>query len=215
MRLGRRRGPARRPPASPAAGASERYALAVSDQAEPVRVENCRHDLGYSWQCLRRDWARNDSQISRVVLLIYRLGHFLQGGRAPSSLVKLFWPVYRFADLVWSKLLAGAELDPAACIGPGLWLPHGGRGVVVGIGVEIGPDVVIYHQVTVGAVDINPGVWPLPVPVVEGEVRIGTGARVLGQIRVGRNALVGVNALVLTDVPAGKTVAATPARIVF
>jgi serine O-acetyltransferase len=87
--------------------------------------------------------------------------------------------------------------------------------VVIGVGVEIGANVVIYHQVTVGAVVISPGIWPLPVPVIEDEVRIGTGARVLGRIRLGRKAVVGVNAAVLTDVPPGKTVASQPARIVF
>jgi serine O-acetyltransferase len=149
------------------------------------------------------------------VLLIYRVGHYLRTSHAPRLVARALWPAYRLADLVWSKLLAGAELDPDACIGAGLWLPHGGRGVVVGIGVELGSDVTIYHQVTVGAVEINPGVWPLPVPVVEDEVRIGTGARVLGDIRVGQKALVGVNALVLRDVPPGTTVAANPARVIF
>jgi serine O-acetyltransferase len=149
------------------------------------------------------------------VLLVYRLGHLLWVGETPLPIRKVLWPTYRLIDLVWCKLLAGVELDHRACIGPGLRLPHGGRGVVVGLGVTIGADVAIYQYASVGAAEIGRGAWPLPVPIIEDEVRIATGARVLGAIRVGRQALIGANAVVVKDVPPGRTAATDPARIVF
>jgi serine O-acetyltransferase len=118
------------------------------------------------------------------------------------------WPLYLFLDTLWVKLLVGADLHHACCIGPALRLPHGGRGVVLAPGVIIGSDVAIYHQATLGTTETRPDVWPLPVPVVGDRARIGTGARVLGDVHVGAGARVGANAVVLADVPEGASVQA-------
>ena len=75
-------------------------------------------------------------------------------------------------------------------------------------GVVIGSDVALYHQVTVGTSETRPDVWPLPVPVVGDHARIGTGARVLGDVQVGDKTVIGANAVVLADVPEGVSVKA-------
>jgi serine O-acetyltransferase len=94
--------------------------------------------------------------------------------------------------------------DPVV-VGPGLYLLHG-QVVVDGL-VEIGRGVVIGPFVTIG---LRAG--ELRGPVLEDGVSIGTGAKVIGPVRVGAGARVGANAVVVGDVAAGATVAGAPAR---
>jgi len=174
----------------------------------------CQHDLRTSWSHLQQDWAVNNSAISKVVIAIYRLGHVLHAGYLPAPVARLLWPVYRFVDLFWSKLRASAELPAGMCAGPGFFLAHGGRGVVISEGVVFGANVAVYHQTSIGSQDTTPGLWPPPpVPVIEDRARIGTGARVMGGVRIGEGALVGANAVIFTDVPPGATAAGNPGRI--
>jgi serine acetyltransferase len=180
---------------------------------KPVAA-GCRHDARFSWMCFRADLAANNSAISKVVLGVYRFGHLLASGSLPGLVSRVLWPLYRAGDL-WAKLLAGAELGPGMCAGPGIYLAHGGRGVVVSDGVILGEQVSLYHQTSIGWLETSRGIWPPPpVPVIEDGARIGTGARVMGRARVGAGALVGANAVVFTDVPPGATAAGNPARVV-
>ena len=91
-------------------------------------------------------------------------------------------------------------------IGPGLYLPHGN--VVIDGMVRIGRHCVIAPWVTIG---VNGSVAG---PTIGDNVFIGTGAKLLGRIRVGNNVRVGANAVVLDDVPDGATVVGVPARVV-
>jgi serine O-acetyltransferase len=92
-------------------------------------------------------------------------------------------------------------------IAPGIYLPHG-QVVIDGI-TEIGYGVVIAPFVTVG---LRAG--DFQGPVVEDHVHIGTGAKVIGPIRVGAGATVGANAVVVEDVPPAATAVGAPARAV-
>jgi serine O-acetyltransferase len=94
--------------------------------------------------------------------------------------------------------------DPVV-VHPGLCLLHG-QVVIDGL-VEIHPGVVIAPFVTLGLQPSN-----VVGPTIERGVRIGTGAKVLGDVRVGANAAIGANAVVLDDVPEGVTVVGAPAR---
>jgi serine O-acetyltransferase len=94
--------------------------------------------------------------------------------------------------------------DPVV-VAPGLYLPHG-QVVVDGL-VEIGEAVAIAPFVTVG---LRAGNWNGP--VIERGASLGTGAKVLGPVRVGAGARVGANAVVLSDVPPGATAVGAPAR---
>src|SRR6266576_2932084 len=80
----------------------------------------CRHDLAFTWQCLKADWLANQGVISRLVVLVYRFGHLLEAGFLPKAVSRGLWPIYRTLDLVWSKLLAGSDISHTACIGAGL-----------------------------------------------------------------------------------------------
>jgi serine O-acetyltransferase len=94
--------------------------------------------------------------------------------------------------------------DPVV-IHPGVHLLHG-QVVIDGL-VEIHPGAVIGPFVTIG---LMPG--DIAGPTIEEEVRIGTGAKVLGKIRLGARSSVGANAVVVDDVPSGATVVGAPAR---
>ncbi len=98
--------------------------------------------------------------------------------------------------------LTGIEIHPGARIGRRLFIDHG-MGVVIGQTAEIGDDVMIYHQVTLGAY----GWWgddkgAKRHPTIGNRVVLGAGATVLGDIRVGDDALIGATAVITTDVPA-------------
>jgi serine O-acetyltransferase len=158
---------------------------------------------------LRADWAVSSTgPIGKLALAVQRFGHLLDAGHVPQLLARLLWPLYRLVDGIWVKLLVGADLHHTCCIGPGLKLAHGGRGVVMAPGVVVGEHAALYHQVTLGTTETRPDAWPLPVPVIGDRARVGTGARVLGDVRVGPGAVIGANAVVLADVPQGASVPA-------
>jgi serine O-acetyltransferase len=99
------------------------------------------------------------------------------------------------------------NISPTVIVQPGVCFAHGQ--VVVDGFVEIDRGVVILPWVT-----ISPGENGVDGPVVKRDVKIGTGARVLGAITVQRNAQIGANAVVVEDVPPGATVVGVPARVV-
>lgn len=90
-----------------------------------------------------------------------------------------------------------------------LKLPHQGLGVVIHPAVKIGENCVIYQHVTLGA----DGKKGHEAPVIGNNVMIGAGAILLGNIRVGDNAIIAANSVVLHDVPEGAMVAGVPAKI--
>ena len=102
----------------------------------------------------------------------------------------------------WSAV-SGADIPINSMIGGGLLIPHP-NGIVIHPGARIGPNCLLFQQVTIG--DAN------GVPTIGGHVDIGAGAKILGRIHVGDHARIGANAVVLTDVPAGATMVGIPAR---
>lgn len=82
-----------------------------------------------------------------------------------------------------------------------VFLPHP-LGIVVHGAAEIGENIVIGHQVTIGGRDL----MTEAVPRIEDGVYIGAGAKILGQVRIGRGATIGANAVVTKDVPAAAIV---------
>jgi serine O-acetyltransferase len=109
-----------------------------------------------------------------------------------------------------NRFLTGIEIHPGATLGRRVFIDHG-MGVVIGETAEVGNDVYIYHQVTLGGISTAPGKRH---PTVGNNVIIGAGAKVLGPILVGEGARIGANAVVVAAVPAGTTVVGVPARAV-
>lgn len=101
--------------------------------------------------------------------------------------------------------LAQVSIGDPVLVHPGVYIVHG-QVVIDGI-VEIGPGVTIAPFVTIG---LRAG--DLRGPRIERDVAIGTGARIIGPVRVGAGATVGANAVVVSDVPAATTVVGAPAR---
>jgi serine O-acetyltransferase len=105
-----------------------------------------------------------------------------------------------------SRALTGIEIHPAARIGSEPFIDHG-SGVVIGETAEVGDRVTIYQGVTLGGTGFARGKRH---PTIGDEVTIGSGAKLLGPITVGRGAKVGANTVVVSDVPADSTVVGNP-----
>jgi serine O-acetyltransferase len=142
-------------------------------------------------ETLQADYARNETRGQRLTLLIFRLGQYAtaSSGRG-AAILRLVW---RFADRLYLRTLLGTELPPRFRCGPGLALPHAGRGVVVHENA-IGAHSMIFHRLTIGTHG-GPGA-----PRIGHDVLIGTGAVIVGGIRVGDYAEIGANAVVSRDV---------------
>jgi serine O-acetyltransferase len=105
-----------------------------------------------------------------------------------------------------SRAVTGIEIHPAARIGKSFFIDHG-MGVVIGETAEIGDNVTLYQGVTLGGTGFACGKRH---PTVEDNVTIGSGAKLLGPIRVGHGSKVGANTVVIHDVPANSTVVGNP-----
>jgi serine O-acetyltransferase (EC 2.3.1.30) len=109
-----------------------------------------------------------------------------------------------------AKFKTGIEIHPGAKIGKGLFIDHG-TGVVIGETTEIGDYCTLYQGVTLGGTGKDKGKRH---PTLGNNVMVGAGAKILGPFKVGDNAKVGANALVLSEVPPNATAVGVPARIV-
>lgn len=129
-----------------------------------------------------------------------------QGWKASSRpwapLLRRWWALqHRF----WT-VISQAEVPLEGRIGGGLMLPHP-NGVVIHPEAEIGPNCMIFQQVTLGKIASRPGA-----PRLGGHVDVGAGAKILGPVRIGDHARIGANAVVTSDVAPGRAVAGVPAR---
>ena len=160
---------------------------------------------GWSWRTrLREDVdvaiARDPAVRSRTEVVLaysglhavwaYRLHHALwvRGHRLSARLVSQA-----------ARAATGVEIHPGAVIGRRFFIDHG-MGVVIGETAEIGDDVMIYHDVTLGGRSLN---RTKRHPTLGDGVVVGAGARVLGPVVVGARAQIGANAVVVRDVSVG------------
>jgi len=109
----------------------------------------------------------------------------------------------------WSKFCTGVEIHPAATIGRRLVIDHG-TGIVIGATAEIGDDCLLYQGVTLGGTGKDQGKRH---PTLGNNVMVGSGAKVLGPFRVGNNARIAANSVVLREVPDNATVVGVPGRV--
>ena len=123
----------------------------------------------------------------------YRIAHFLWQ-------VKLKLAARIYSN--WIRAVTGIEIHPAAKIGRRFFIDHG-MGVVIGATAIVGDDVMIYHDVTLGARTGGSGKRH---PTIGDNVVIGAGARVIGDISVGNGVKIGANMVVTKSVPASTNV---------
>ncbi len=154
---------------------------------------------------------------SLEVILCYPGFHAITTHRLAHWLWRHDWRVIgRFVSHA-GRFLTGIEIHPAAKIGQRFFVDHG-MGVVVGETAEIGYDVTLYHDVTLGgvspAVDSDSQRDQKRHPTLQDGVIVGSGAQILGPITVGRGARIGANSVVTKDVPEGVTVVGIPGRAI-
>ena len=109
-----------------------------------------------------------------------------------------------------AKRRTGVEIHPAATIGRRLVIDHG-TGIVIGATAEIGDDCLLYQGVTLGGTGAQ---HEKRHPTLGNNVMVGCGAKVLGPFKVGDNARIAANAVVLNEVPPNSTVVGVPGRVV-
>ncbi len=139
----------------------------------------------------------------------YRLGNWLN--TTPSSpLVRYPLKVVSFAGNKFCEVFMEMCIDPAATIGGGFYVGHIG-GVHINPGAVLGRNCDVAHRVTIGASAMG----RQGVPVLGDDVYIGTGATLVGKIKVGNGAKIAANTLVMTNIPDGATVMGVPGRIIM
>ena len=109
-----------------------------------------------------------------------------------------------------AKRRTGVEIHPAATIGRRLVIDHG-TGIVIGATAIIGDDCLLYQNVTLGGTGAHKGKRH---PTLGNNVMVGAGAKVLGPFKVGDNARIAANSVVLKEVPPNSTVVGVPGRVV-
>jgi serine O-acetyltransferase len=111
----------------------------------------------------------------------------------------------------FARWLTGIEIHPGAKIGRRVFIDHG-MGVVIGETSIVGDDVTLYQGVTLGGTGKEHGKRH---PTLEDSVVVGGGAKILGNIVVGKNSRIGAGSVVLRNVPDNSTVVGVPGHIVF
>lgn len=150
------------------------------------------------------------SRNSLEIILLYSGLHAIMLHRPAHFLYKHKW--YFSARFIsqFARLITGIEIHPGAKIGKGVFIDHG-SGVVIGETTEIGDGCTIYQGATLGGTGKEKGKRH---PTLGKNVLVGTGAKILGPFKVGDNAKIAANAVVLEEVPPNSTAVGVPARVV-
>ena len=146
------------------------------------------------------------------MILMYRVAHFFSKMRKTGLIGKIvsapFLIIYRFI----TEWLFHYELPAATEIGRGLIIDHG-YGIVINKHTVIGDNVRIKHGVTIGCKTLSNG-GQGPSPIIGSDVDIGAGAKIIGEVRVGRGVRIGAGAVVVKDVPDDCLAVGNPCRII-
>lgn len=153
---------------------------------------------------LRADFAVNEPTDARATIAVWRLGQAAHGLPGPVGFA--LRRLHGVLDLLWTRIVIGAELPRSVPAGPGLILRHAGRGLILFPTATLGSDVTLFHQVTLG---VRGG---MQAPHLADRSYVGAGAKVIGPITLGEGCRVGANAVVTRDVEPGTTVVGIPAR---
>ncbi|MFX1364933.1 MAG: serine O-acetyltransferase [Promethearchaeota archaeon] len=134
-------------------------------------------------------------------ILLYRIAHFFWKIGMP------FIPRY-ISEI--ARELTGIEIHPGAEIGGDFFIDHG-TGCVIGETTEIGNNVTIFSGVVFGGTNINPVKRH---PTLGNNIVVGTGAKILGPVKIGDNVKVGANSVVVNDVPPNSVVVGVPGKVI-
>jgi serine O-acetyltransferase len=142
-------------------------------------------------------------------IAIYRFGNWLYVAK-PFILIRIPSKIVYFFAYMFSEVVMEMCLDPQANIGGGLYIAHIG-GIHINPQAIIGINCNLTHRTTIGASAMGRE----GSPVVGDNVYIGTGATLIGRIKIGNGAKIAANTLVITNVPEGTTVMGVPGRVIM
>lgn len=170
---------------------------------------------GSVWQMVGEDircvFDRDPAARTRIeIITTYPGVHAIMLYRMANRLWRRGWRylprLISYIGRIWTSI----DIHPGATIGRRFFIDHG-TGVVIGETAVVGDDVTLYHGVTLGGVSWNKGKRH---PTLGDRVVVGAGAKILGPIEVGEEVRVGANSVVVSAVPANKTVVGIPAKVV-
>lgn len=161
--------------------------------------------------------ARDPAARSRLeVALTYPGFHAVLAHRLSHALYLREWRLLARVVSQFARWVTGIEIHPGATIGQRLFIDHG-MGTVIGETAEIGDDVTMYQDITLGGTSpsVNSAAQKNKKrhPTLNDRVIVGAGAQILGAITVGVGAKIGANAVVVSDVPPGALMVGIPAKI--
>ncbi len=142
-------------------------------------------------------------------IAVYRFSNWIYVDK-PVALIRVPLKLFSFVLVKSCVVFLEMDLDPQATIGGGLYIGHTG-GVHINPGAVLGRNCDLAHQVTIG----TSAMGRQGAPVLGDDVYVGTGATLLGKIKIGNGAKIAANTLVMSNVPAGATVMGVPGRIVM
>jgi serine O-acetyltransferase len=154
------------------------------------------------------DWSREACRTwewEPAKQLLWALRDYQDAVNRPGTLAKLRAKIAVLRHRFWS-VITGADIPINSVIAGGLMLPHP-NGVVLHPEARIGPNCLLFQQVTIGT-GPKPGL-----PELGGHVDVGPGAKILGGVRIGDHATIGANAVVIADVPSGCVAVGVPASV--
>ena len=142
-------------------------------------------------------------------IAVHRFGNWLYKTR-PFFLIRIPLQIVFFFAYMFSEIVMEMSLDPQATIGGGLYIAHIG-GIHINPQAVIGSNCNLTHRVTIG----TSAMGRQGSPVIGDDVYIGTGATLVGKIKIGNGAKIAANTLVITNVPEGATVMGVSGRIIM
>mgnify|MGYP000468793942 CR=1 FL=1 len=167
------------------------------------------------WKQIREDFSvpkLNDPALNSNIELFFNYPGVwaMINHRVANRLYNRGWKLFARIIMGLTQFFCNMDIHPAATIGRRVFIDHG-IGVVIGETAIIEDDVLIYQGVTLGGVSLNKGKRH---PTIKANSVIGSGAKVLGNITVGKNSKIGANSVVICDVPKNSTAVGVPAKII-